>query len=390
MPANGGDATIPPGREDATIRPAAGTAEFFPAIGRLPDDAFVDRRYRVLEPAAIQGSEADVFKCKDVVTGQVVAVKLYRGEFKPDVEVLDRLVGIGHEGVVALNGYGSWNGRFYEVMEWCHGGSLDRYVPFEEKTLVETVIPQVAAALAFMASSNIIHGDLKHSNLMYRDVEKTRVVVSDFGISSIVRGSVSYRVTKAWYGTHVFSAPETYFGTMDKRSDYYSFGVIVMYLLTGQSPFGVMAPQEIMREKIWSAITPPRACSVRLKVLLEGLLARNAHDRWGADEVRGWLRGEDVPVRREDPRPEGGFHYRLDEGLEAGDLRALGRLLFDNYELGKEHLRHGILIRGIEHHDQGLAARLCAICDRAESLDAAYLEIVYTLNPSLPYRLTGR
>lgn len=382
-----GDITIRPENDDSTIRPDGEKLGYFPAIGRLPEDAFIDRRYRILEPAAIQGSEADVFKCKDVVTGQIVAIKLYRGDFRPNTDVLDEIVGIRNEGLVNLNGYGSWDGRFYEAMEWCHGGSLDKNMPFQEKALMETVIPQVSEALAFMGSKHIIHGDMKHSNLFYRDSKRRQVVVGDFGISSIVRGSVSYRITKAWYGTHVFSAPETYFGTMDTHSDYYSFGIIIMYLLTGESPFGRISPQEIMREKIWNTIRPPRGCSVRLKVLLEGLMVRNAHHRWGADEIRRWLRGEDVPVQKEEARPGARFEYVLDDGLEAHDVKGLGKLLLENRDLGKEHLRHGILIRGIEQYDQGLAARLYRICDRAASVDAAYVEIIYTLNPALPYRL---
>lgn len=386
VPSNG---TTWPRSDAGTLRPGTADDVLYPNLD-LPADTVIEDQFRVVDELTHTGGEADVFKCVDINNQDTVVLKIYRQNIEPKQQVLEKLVGIVHEDIISLRGFGRWNDRFYEVMEFAEGGSLDRYAPFTEQPITGNILPQILNALKFMHDRGIFHRDLKPSNLLYRDAECEDVVVGDFGVASVVDGQASVHLSRAWAGTNAFSAPEAYAGRVGKEVDYYSLGMILMYLVEGKSPFEGMTEQEIMYIHISKEIFPPRGCSERFKTLISGLLVKSEEHRWGYDEVRRWLNGEDVPVVSfQQAAVSPAFHYKLDEGLEAGDIAGLGTLLLDNPELGMKHLKQGILIDVIKQYDPSLASKLYDIRENAKNMDEAYYEIMYTLNPKMPYRLLG-
>jgi len=342
-------------------------------------------RYVNPVPLSRQGGESDVFLCKDRKANSQVVVKLYRSNIKPKDDILKKLKGIKHVDVISLLDYGTWDNRFYEVMEYAAGGTLAEHVPFTEEFLTAKVIPQVVNGLQYLHSLNIINRDLKPSNLFFRDAGRSDVVIGDFGISSLIEDGVTIRPTSASRTTE-FSAPEVFSGIMGKEVDYYALGITLMFLLTGESPFKGLNEQMIMHIHLSEKIPPPRDCSDRFKTLLQGLLLKERKNRWGSDHVQRWLKGENVPVVP-DQLAVPLFRYKLSEGKEARDFKTLGKLLLDNPVLAKKHISQRLLYEVIKQHDQALASKIHDIQEKARCEDEAYLGIVYTLNPDLPYRL---
>ena len=96
----------------------------------------MDGRYRVEKgPVGEPSGEAVVYRCADLEGGGAVALKHYHEKMSPKASVVAQLLSIRHRDIVAIRGWGVWAGRAYEVMDYCEGGSLADYMPFDEETL---------------------------------------------------------------------------------------------------------------------------------------------------------------------------------------------------------------------------------------------------------------
>jgi hypothetical protein len=161
----------------------------------------------------------------------------------------------------------------------------------------------VVAALEYLHGLGIWHRDLKPSNILVRSLEPLDLVLADFGMSRVGDGSYALvsRVVSLGY-----SPPER---ATSAAGDWWSLGMIVAELALGRNVFqlesGEWVDEAIFDEWLrtrrpldFSAIADPR-----LRRLCQGLTRWDRANRWGADQVRAWLAGEDPPVINEESRP---------------------------------------------------------------------------------------
>ncbi|KAM0894809.1 hypothetical protein ACQ4PT_024259 [Festuca glaucescens] len=188
-----------------------------------------------------------------VLRNMTVAIKVLRpdglqgqSQFEQEVTILSR---VRHPNLVTLLGACSELSTL--VYEFLPKGSLEDFLVCEDKRATLTwqirvrIIAEICSALIFLHENKphpIVHADLKPSNILL-DVNLVSKL-SDFGISRLLIQSSNdnttmYR-TMHPLGTPAYMDPEFLAtGEMTPRSDVYSFGIIVMRLLTGKPPVGV-------------------------------------------------------------------------------------------------------------------------------------------------------
>ena len=356
------------------------------SLGIFKKNTLIADRYRILQDLLCYGAEADVFICEDVQTNKKVAVKVYRANLFPKNDLLREMISIDHVNIVKILDFTTWKNRFVEIMAYAKGGTLNDHMPFKEKYLEKIVIPQVVEALKYLHERYIVHRDLKPSNLFFGDEEHRKVLLGDFGISSLVRGEFSFHYSASGSKTIEFSAPELFGNHFGIEVDYYALGISLLFLLKGENPFYQMTHQRIYVIHISEEIHPPQNCSDRFSALIRGLLHKTRQKRWGYQEVKRWLDGEKVEVPPQEHLKFQEFYYKLDKNLEAHSVEELARLMLEYPDLAKRHIRQPPFYSSFELYDQALASLLYEIRQRARNLEETFIEIVYTLNPELPYR----
>ncbi|XP_010456007.1 PREDICTED: probable serine/threonine-protein kinase At1g01540 [Camelina sativa] len=173
-------------------------------------------------------------------------------EFKVEVEAIGR---VRHKNLVRLLGYcveGAHRMLVYEYVDngnleqWLHGGGLGFKSPLTWEIRMNIVLG-TAKGLMYLHEGlepKVVHRDIKSSNILLDKQWNSKV--SDFGLAKLLGSEMSYVTTRVM-GTFGYVAPEyASTGMLNERSDIYSFGVLVMEIISGRSPVDYSrAPGEV-------------------------------------------------------------------------------------------------------------------------------------------------
>lgn len=129
--------------------------------------------------------------------------------------------------------------NYYIIQEWCKGGDIQKYISnyniYAENT-VASIIRGVLRGLYHIHKSNIIHGDIKASNILLADKsEEAEVKIIDFGSSHYYDDDIIE--VENLQGTPWFLSPESLSSKLCVQSDIWSVGVLTYQLLSGKMPF---------------------------------------------------------------------------------------------------------------------------------------------------------
>lgn len=182
--------------------------------------------------------------------GRRVALKVLRVAVRDDEEIVARFVReakavalLKHPSIVEPVDVGRYKNQPYLVMELLEGESLSALM-FREKKLplgraIDIVIPIMAAVRTVHAQS-IVHRDLKPDNIFITYPNGgIRPKILDFGMAKMAEPGLQITAKDTAIGTPNFMSPEQMLSprTVDPRSDQWSLGVLLYYLLTGVKPF---------------------------------------------------------------------------------------------------------------------------------------------------------
>ena len=259
------------------------------------------------------GAMGVTYRAVDTSLQRPVALKLIASEWvKRGAEARERFMreartaaALRHPNVATVYHFGirEENGQCFCAMELVEGETLETRVrrtgPLDALTTIEIAL-QVSSALAAAEKQGLVHRDLKPANLML--VRQTRrrttpksgqaeapeivVKVIDFGVAkALVEKPDAMGLTHGGFvGTPAFASPEQFTDApVDVRSDIYSLGATLWYLLTGKRPFQGATIEQIRAsqhsralpiEQLKAARVPSRLISLLVSMLAPEPAAR--------------------------------------------------------------------------------------------------------------------
>jgi serine/threonine protein kinase len=153
---------------------------------------------------------------------------------------------VRHPNVASVFHLGRTGQNYFYAMEFVAGETLGNLIKrlgrLEVKPALE-IATQVAAGLAAIHEQNLVHRDIKPTNIMVTLKEEHGVTakIIDLGLAKTLEKSASEAGISspgAFVGTPAFASPEQFAGAgVDIRSDLYSLGVTLWEMVTGKMPF---------------------------------------------------------------------------------------------------------------------------------------------------------
>ncbi|MBA3397280.1 MAG: protein kinase [Deltaproteobacteria bacterium] len=198
------------------------------------------------------GAFGTVYRGRQVGLDRVIAIKVPTHEIASDPVMAKRFARearsaarIDHPGVITIYAVGELpDGRPYIAMQLFDGEPLHKCIedgPLPPLRALE-IARQIASALAETHAADVVHRDLKPTNIVWRRDRNgdDRVTLVDFGIAVCKPGTAdATRLTAGGLiGTPHYMSPEQAHGDqVDARADLYALGCILYELVTGEPPF---------------------------------------------------------------------------------------------------------------------------------------------------------
>src|SRR5919205_4324282 len=201
-----------------------------------------------------RGAMGITYKAFDTSLRSQVALKVISSQYLNSETARQRFLRearaaaqLRHPNVATVFHLGDVDGTFFYAMEFVDGETVERRVQREGPLRVDTALRiarQVARALIAADRQRLIHRDIKPANLMLvRDDDEDHLLVKviDFGLATSMVSAADQSVTVTlggFVGTPHFASPEQLEERqIDIRSDIYSLGVSLWYMLSGHPPF---------------------------------------------------------------------------------------------------------------------------------------------------------
>ena len=241
------------------------------------------------------GAMAVTYRARDTVLNSAVALKVIDRSAAENPGVRSRFLRearaaaqVHHPNVAQVSHYGEQDGECFYVMELVEGETLEARIRREGPmplSLALEITEQAARALAAAEACGVVHRDIKPSNIMLESDPSGALVVKviDYGVAKVLApqaGAGAEQTQAGFIGTPAFASPEQFAedgkSRIDTRSDIYSLGVTLWFLLCGRTPFVGRTLEEVAArhaeklplEQLKNAHVPARVIA-----LLQSMLA---------------------------------------------------------------------------------------------------------------------
>ena len=259
-------------------------------------------QYKILEKIG-SGGQGTVYKALDIKLNRTVVIKVLPPEltaktanfkrFEREAQLCSQL---DHPNICTIYDFHDADGVFYIAMQYIEGKNVRQLVsgrPLELKSALSIAV-QVADALAYAHSKNIIHRDIKAGNVMVSESGQAKIL--DFGLAKLIedevvdreKGQLRSDITELGipYGTATYAAPEQARGEKaDQRSDIFSTGVLLYEMLTGIWPFQGKTVIDVRHQVLHGWPKPVAALRkdpvpAELQQIIDKSLAKDPKDRY--------------------------------------------------------------------------------------------------------------
>ena len=264
-------------------------------------------RYEIVELIA-QGGMGKVFKATHLMMDRTVALKVIKNQLMRNTEVIERFhrevkaaAQLSHPNIVTAYDAEQANGVHFLVMEYVEGTTLSDLVKRDGQLPIAKAVDyarQAATGLQHAHEHGMVHRDMKPHNLMLTTDGTVKIL--DFGLASLSSETIAASsdsslsadasLTNAGcvMGTPDFISPEqaTDAHQADIRSDIYSLGATLYYLLSGQPPFSNGGVAERLKDHAETAPVPMNQLREEvpqeLADIVSRMLAKDPAERFGS------------------------------------------------------------------------------------------------------------
>lgn len=205
-----------------------------------------DSRFNVMEEIN-RGSMGIVYRARDMVLGDVVALKILNDYMTGDPNAVERFKRearaakrLSHPNIVRIHDMFEYGNKKLLSMEYIEGVDLKKVL--KERGALQMgeiigIIKPVCDALGYAHKQSIIHRDIKPANIMITNANEVKV--TDFGIAKVLlAGPDATRSGSQIIGTPLYMSPEQILGQqVDARADIYSLGTMLYEMISGKPPF---------------------------------------------------------------------------------------------------------------------------------------------------------
>jgi serine/threonine protein kinase len=244
------------------------------------------------------GGMGIVLKAHDSELHRVVAIKILAAHLANNASARKRFAreaqaaaAVLHPNVIPIYNVDSTGKLPFLVMQYVAGRSLQSKVDnFGPLHLAETlrIAKQTAAGLAAAHDQGLVHRDVKPANILLEE-NVDRVLLSDFGLARAV-DDASLTRTGVVAGTPHYMSPEQARGdAIDTRSDQFSLGSVIYFVLTGRPPFRASGAMGVLNR---ICTDEPRSIDqvnpdvpIEVEMLVERLMSKKASDRFDSMHV---------------------------------------------------------------------------------------------------------
>lgn len=245
-------------------------------------------RYRIVEKIGA-GGMGIVYKARDERLDRDVALKVLppgrlgdqvsRARFRKEALALSR---IAHPNIAVVHDFDTVENTDFLVMELVPGLTLEQQIPgrrFAESEAIN-VATQILDGLAAAHQQNVVHSDIKPSNIRLTPDEHVKIL--DFGLARFVKHSdplsatMSITQDQGIAGTLAYMAPEQLRGSpLDARSDLYSAGCVLYEIATGRHPVAATTAPLIIDSILNKSPEKPRLLVPEISPGLEYIILKS-------------------------------------------------------------------------------------------------------------------
>jgi len=227
------------------------------------------------------GGMGRVYKVRNIISNREEAMKILLPDLTSERDLAVRfmmeirtLATLEHPNIAQLRTAFQFDNQLVMIMEFVEGVTL-------EKLATEAAIPvdrvldyatQVLSALAFAHAHGVIHRDIKPANVMI--TSHGQVKLMDFGIAKNADEMHLTRPGMTIGSVYYMSPEQVRGGTVDARSDLYSFGITLYELLTGRKPFQADTSYSVLNAQCNEAPIPPIEVNPALSPELNAVVLR--------------------------------------------------------------------------------------------------------------------
>ncbi|PYP35919.1 MAG: hypothetical protein DMD46_11135 [Gemmatimonadetes bacterium] len=231
-----------------------------------------------------RGGMATVYLAQDLKHHRPVAIKVLAPELAAALgrerflREIETAASLSHPHILPLHDSGEADGFLYYVMPYVAGESLRERLNREKQLPIEhavTIVGEVANALSYAHSRDVVHRDVKPENILLSDGQ---AIVADFGIAGAIDAAGGGKLTRTGIvlGTPAYMSPEQGAGerALDGRSDVYSLGCLLYEMLAGEPPFTGPTAQAIIAKRFTDPVPSIRRLRETVPVPMDQAIAK--------------------------------------------------------------------------------------------------------------------